>query len=280
MNEEVNEMRKVFWALGFSLVINVSGPAQTNKKSPETGDRPTDQSTSKSDKVRGKSVSKSKTSSALKSAELSTVTNIDAQLQNTIDVRRARIGDEVVLRTSRAIKQNGQTIVSKGAMLIGRVTDVARRVKGNAASSLGIVIDRLQNGELATPITASILAITDNRASAEMTEPIDAGISGSSMGTARASSGNNPGGLLGGVTGTVGGVVGTTQQTVGGLAGTAINTVNGTTQMTGRTLNGITVSQSASGSASGTTVLSSPNKDIRLEKGLMFHLQFQKAAGN
>src|SRR3954471_1567089 len=54
-------------------------------------------------------------------------TQITGELQKTLDVKNARPGDQVLLKTTRDIKQNGQTVIQKGSTLVGRVTDVARR---------------------------------------------------------------------------------------------------------------------------------------------------------
>src|SRR5262249_49354797 len=56
-------------------------------------------------------------------------TQVTAQLENTLDVRRAKSGDRVVMKTLQPIKQNGQTIIPKGSRLIGHVTEVAQRTK-------------------------------------------------------------------------------------------------------------------------------------------------------
>src|SRR5687768_9099858 len=56
-------------------------------------------------------------------------TAVQAQLQKSIDVKNAQVGDEVVLRTTRSIKENGETIIPKGTSLIGRVTEVQKRTK-------------------------------------------------------------------------------------------------------------------------------------------------------
>src|SRR5437764_965359 len=71
-------------------------------------------------------------------------TRIDGELQKTLDVRNARPGDQVLLKTTRDIKQNGRTVIAKGSTLVGRVTDVAQRSKQNGQSRLGMLFDRVQ----------------------------------------------------------------------------------------------------------------------------------------
>lgn len=247
INKEVTEMKKVFWALGLTMVFNIAGVAQSQKKSADNA------------------------------AGLSAVTSLQAELQSAVDVRNAKVGDQVVLKTTQAIRQNSEVIIPKGTSLIGRVTEVQQRAKNGTASRLGLVFDRLQGRDISTPITASITSITNLHATNSMSDMAGTDISGSGSTSTRASS---SGGLLGGVTNTVGGVMNTTTQTVGGATDTATRTVGGTTQTVGQSLNGIQISSSASGSAQSSTTLSSPNGNIRLEKGVTFNLRVQKSRGN
>ena len=90
-----------------------------------------------------------------KAINLQSGTQLAAQLQNTLDVRKAKVGDQVVLKTTEAIKSNGRTVVNKGARLIGHVTEVSQKSSANNASSIGLVFDRLESGSLETPISAT-----------------------------------------------------------------------------------------------------------------------------
>lgn len=213
--------------------------------------------------------------------------SIQAELQNAVDVKKSKVGDQVVLKTTKAIKQGRETVVPKGTNLIGRITEVKQKTKDSAFSRIGMVFDRIEGKNLSAPISASIVSITNAQTAASLGDTIDTGLSGSSSSSGSVSRGGSGsgGGLLGGVTSTVGGVAGTATQTVGGVTNTATQTVGtvtntagqtvGTTAGTlGRTINGIQISQSVSGSAQSSTTLSSPNKNIRLDKGVMFQLQF------
>lgn len=204
---------------------------------------------------------------------LASGTSIDAQLQKTLDVKNAKIGDQVVLKTTQSIKQSGQVIVPKGSNLIGRVTEVQRRTKENAQTRIGMVFDRIQGRELSMPLSATVVSITNAAAGVSAGDSMMTDVSGSSQSTASASRSGSSGGLLGGVTNTVGGLVNTTSQTVGSVTNTAGQTVGSTTNTVGRTLSGIQISTEASGSANSSTTLSSPNKNLRVEKGATFHLR-------
>jgi hypothetical protein len=209
-------------------------------------------------------------------------TSIEATLQQTLDVKNASVGDEVVLKTTKAIKQNGQTVVQKGARLIGRVTEVQQKTKDNAQSRLGVIFERIEGKNLSAPLSATIVSITQANAATTVGDTLDADVMGSSQTSGGVSRSNSSGGggLLGGVTSTVGGVVNTTTNTVGGVTNTATSTVSGTTNTLGRTLNGIRLTQSSSTSANGATTLSTPNKNLRLEKGVTFQLRLNQSIEN
>jgi hypothetical protein len=198
-------------------------------------------------------------------------TTLDAQLQKAVDVNNAKVGDEVVLKITKSIKQNGEVVVPKGTELIGRVTEVQRRTKENSFSKLGIVFDRIQGRDLAGPFSASIVSITNVAARTAAGDSLmtDTSATSQTAGSARGSSG----GLLGGVGSTVGGLVDTTSQTVGTVTNTAVRTTNGAAGTVAQSLSGIQISSSASGSASSSSTLSSPSKNVRVEKGATFNLR-------
>lgn len=282
--EEVIEMKKVFFGLGLTLIFNLAGVAQAQKNSTNSANKTVKQSAS--------AQGSGSANASAGPAALSTVTNLQAVLQNSLDVKNAKVGDQVILKTTQAVKQAGQVVIPKGTQLIGRVTDVQKKAKNTAGSRLGLVFDRLQGRDLSVPIVASIVSITNLQAATNVGDDLSSDISGSSTTSARSSGGGSGGGgllgggsgggggLLGGVTNTVGGVVNSTTQTVGGVANTATNTLGSTTQAVGRTVNGLQISTSASGSAQTSTTLSSPNSNIRFDKGATFNLNVQKSGGN
>ncbi len=150
-------------------------------------------------------------------------TQLNAQLENTLDARHAKTGDRVVMKTTQAIKQDGQVVVPKGSRLLGHVTDVQQQTKSDNESVIGISFDRLQNGSMNVPIAATIVSIT--QAHARTQSPASDDMFGSQTMTS-SSTGSSPrssttagsgqrggGGLLGGVGNTVGGVVNTTTST-------------------------------------------------------------------
>jgi hypothetical protein len=261
-------MRNIVSGLILVLFLSIAGNAQKQKTNPdqERELKPAKQSNKKAEQNG--------------TVLLESGTSIEAQLQQTLDVKKTSVGDEVVLTTTRAIKRNGRTVVQKGARLVGRVTEVQQKTKDNAQARLGVIFERLEGKNLSAPISASIVSITRASANATVGETLDTDLSGSSNGSGGVSRTSPGGGLLGGVTNTVGGVVNTATGTVGGVTNGAAKTVGGTTQSLGQTLNGIRLTQSSSAAANGSTMLSTGGKNLRIEKGVMFQLRLNESIEN
>jgi hypothetical protein len=202
-------------------------------------------------------------------------TRLTAELQKEIDVRKAKVGDEVVLKTTQAVKSKNRTIVAKGARLLGRVTEVAQK-SDNGASRVGILFDRLEHGSLAVPIAATITSLTSAAARTRVNNDdifaSDAGASARS--TTSASSSGNSGGLLGGV----GGVVNSTTSAVGTTVNSTTNAVGNVASGVSRPLAGIQISQSSNTSVQGESVLSLQGGNLRLDKGTRFNLVLTQSA--
>jgi len=223
-----------------------------------------------------------------KNVSLDSGTRLTGQLQNTVDVRKAKVGDQVVLKTTQAIKSGGRTVVGKGAKLIGHVTEVGQRTKGESQSRVGILFDRLEQGSLAMPITATISSITSGSANVSRNDEDLFGTSASSSArsssSARTSSGNG-GGLLGGTGGLVNSTTSTVGNVVGGTTSAVGSTVNSTTDVVGSTASGVggtlgrvRISESSSTSVEGSSVLSLQGGNLRLDKGTNFNLVLTQSA--
>jgi hypothetical protein len=256
----VMNMKKAIFGAGLVLALIGSSLAQKQKTSPEDmqNSGPKQVKTGKQEKNRG--------------INLSSDSSLQAELQNTLDVKKSKVGDEVILKTTQNLKQNGEVLVPKGSNLIGRITEIKQRSKDNATSKIGMIFDRVEGKSLSAPITASIVSITDLHTQNSVGDMLSSDISGSSQTSASGTSGKSSGGgLLGGVGNTVGGVVNSTTQTAASVASGTTQTLGNTTRTLTGTLNGIQIS--ADGSAQGSTTLSSENKNIHLEKGLAFQLR-------
>ena len=214
--------------------------------------------------------------------QLQSGTRMAAQLQNSLDVRKAKVGDQVVLRTTEAIKSQGRTVVPKGAKLVGQVTEVAQRAGGNGASRIGLLFDRLERGNLVVPISATITSITSGTARANAGND-DVFANGSASSSTQASA-SNPGvvsavgGLVGSTASTVGSVVGNTTSAVGSTVDSTAGAAGSTLGNATKSLRGVQISESSSTSVSGGSTLSLEGGNLRLEKGTNFNLVLTQSA--
>src|SRR2546430_11297810 len=166
-------MKKIFCTMSLVVALSAIAVAQTTSTSGST-----QASNSTSAQKQGRQI------------DLQSDTQLAAQLENALDARHAKVGDRVILKTTQAVKQNGQVVIPKGAQLIGRITDVQQQTKSNGESHLALAFDRLRSGSTEVPITASILSITQahNRAQSNDSS-IDSDLMGqSSAGSTRSSS--------------------------------------------------------------------------------------------
>lgn len=200
-------------------------------------------------------------------------TRLEGQLQSSVDVKKSRVGDEVVLKTTKSLKQEGKTVVPKGTKLFGRVTEVVQRSKQTGESRLGLVFERIEGKDLSAPINASIVSITNVATSSSMSnDSANADLFGSSSTSTRTNA-SSGGGLLGGVTGTAGGLLNTTTQTAAGVTSGVANTATGSVRAVGSAIKGIQITNSAGLSAESGSTLSSGDRNVRLEKGTTIQLQ-------
>jgi hypothetical protein len=273
-------MKKIYILIGTLILLSTFVIGQNAKTQPDDIP-PTKDKSSKSSKGENNSAG----------SLILAGTGLEAQLQSSVDVRKNKVGDEVVLKTTKSIKQGGEVVVPKGTNLVGRITEIQQKTKETSGSKIGMIFDRLEGKNLDVPINASIISVVTAQGNAAAGDLFSTDVSGSSSTSGRASSGNgsSSGGLLGGVgstaggllnttTQTVGSVAGTATNTVGSVAGTATNTVGSTTGTLGRTVNGLQISQSVSGSASSSSTISSQNKNIKLDKGATFQLMVNGSA--
>jgi hypothetical protein len=101
------------------------------------------------------------------SASLAGGTPIYAELNSSIDSKKAKPGDAVMAHTTQAVKSSDErTILPKGTKLMGHVTQASARSKGDGESALGISFDKaiLKGGE-EVPLNATIQALAPPRAS-------------------------------------------------------------------------------------------------------------------
>jgi len=215
---------------------------------------------------------------------------INAELDRSLDSKKAKVGDAVTARTTEAIKEDGKVVIPKGTKLAGRVIRASARSRGDSDSTLGLQFDRaeLKSGqEMAlqvniqamsappgvTPIGGDDLqgmgngqpsAGTSNRGA--MSGPVGGAASGAASTVPRTTES---------ATGAVNSTVNSTTNAAGGVAGRAGATATGGLNTSGQLaansrgvfgLGGLTLSSEASDGASGAVIVSS-GKSVRLDSG-------------
>jgi hypothetical protein len=87
-------------------------------------------------------------------------TALNAELNSSVDSKKAKIGDKVAAHTTEEFKYAGKTIIPLGTKLEGHVTEATARSKGDSGSTLAIQFDKAiaKKGE-EIPLNVSILAI-------------------------------------------------------------------------------------------------------------------------
>jgi Bacterial conjugation TrbI-like protein len=91
--------------------------------------------------LRAQSAAPSETTSS--DASLASGTVINAELNSSIDSKKAKPGEQVTAHTTEAVKStDGRTILPRGAKIIGHVTQASARSKGEGESVLAIQFDK------------------------------------------------------------------------------------------------------------------------------------------
>ncbi len=87
-------------------------------------------------------------------------TTVNAELNSSVDSKKARVGDKVEAHTTEDMKYAGKIIVPRGAKLEGHVTEATARSKGDSGSTLAIQFYKAipKKGE-EVPLNAAIVAI-------------------------------------------------------------------------------------------------------------------------
>jgi hypothetical protein len=225
-------------------------------------------------------------------AMLSEGTMIHSRLVGSLDAKKSKPGDRVEARTTQDVKQGGKVVLRRGTRLIGRVTRVQARSKGQSRSVLGVAFDHAQmrNGEQ-MPIRLAVQALATTQA-AEEGSMGSAGVMGMGS-TAAMGSGAAGGGLVGGTLGAATGVAGGVAGGAGNVGGTALgSTVGSTMHSRGAVggldaggvlransrgifgLQGVSLESSGSGAAHESTLVSS-RRNVHLDSGTQMLLRVE-----
>jgi hypothetical protein len=205
-------------------------------------------------------------------------TLIPAELSKTVDAHKAKSGDKVEAKVATDLQaRTGETVIPKGAKIIGHVTDAKAKSKGDPSSTLGIAFDRiamkdgrelpfnaeiqaLRKPQLQTQTAAGNEPVSESPSAPSVGGPIPGGGTG---GATRAGTSNGPSYPSGGTSATSGQTGGTAN--AGGAAAAP--------QLTGNS-QGVVGSPDLSlqQSAQGSTV-TAQNENVRLDGGTQMILR-------
>jgi hypothetical protein len=294
-------------AVGAFFCLGVAAQGQTGA---QAGAQSSSQASVEAGKTRaqgsgnGSAATSASAQNGQENASLASGTALNAALNSSVDSKKCKPGDPVNAHTTEPVKSEGKTVIPKGSKLVGHVTQVSTRAKGESESSLGIVFDKaiLKDGQ-EIPLNVGIRAIASAESAASAASP-DMGTMGGAGGSAMGSGSAGGRGALGGVTSTAGAAAGTVTSTAanaGGVAGGAANAagraggsvagaangaaggLNAAGQLTSNSqgvfgLNGLNLSTAASNATQG-SVITSTGKNVHLDSGTRMLLVSQAQAG-
>jgi hypothetical protein len=238
--------------------------------------------------AQGANVDKTTEKSESGATSLAAGTAISAELINSLDSKKLKAGDEVKARTTDALKStDGRTILPKGAQLTGHITQATARSKGQADSSLGLVIDKalLKSGQ-EIPLNVAIQAVAApvNNVDANSSyndPPMGAATQQAGRGTLN---GSTPAGGTLNTAGTAVPAIDNTVNSTTGAAGNATGVANAAGQFNTSSrgvvgLNNLSLTASSGATAQG-SILTSPGKNVHLDSGTRLLLVAQASASN
>jgi hypothetical protein len=273
-----------------TAVAQTSATSQTNASTSQStsvsADKAGAQVDSKSSARAAQSIDVSnKGTQAGAASQLQSGSSIHATLSNPVDARKNKAGDPVVAKTTEDVKSEGRVVLPRGSKIVGRVTDVKTREKGQAESAVGVVFDHavLKDGSH-MPLSLAVQAVGRSAAAAQFEDNslMSSGDAAATASVSEAASGmsRTGAGAVGGVRSTTGSLV----NTAGGVSGAAVNTATGAGARASSSLNsnskgviglrGLNLASSASSANSG--VFTSQTSNVHLDSGTQMVLRVQK----
>lgn len=284
------KVTKNFVALiSLTALCAIASPAQSQPDS-QAGAQLGEQSALAGKQGQGANVQKTAEKSESGATSLAAGTAINAELTSSLDSKKLKTGDTVKARTTETLKSSdGRTILPRGSQLTGHVTEASARGKGQANSSLGLIIDKamLKNGQ-EIPLSVAIQAIAAPASTVDANPyaedaPIGAPAQQTNRGTLGGGTPNVPGTLN-----TAGAAGGAVDNTVNSTTGAAGSTVGSATNATGQLnansrgvvgLSHLTLNAASGANAQG-SVITSPGKNVHLDTGTRLLLVAQASPSN
>jgi hypothetical protein len=272
-----------------TAVAQTSAASQTNASASQNtslSDKSGAQVDSKSSASASQSANMSnKGTQASAASQLNSGSSIHATLEKPVDARKNRVGDQIEAKTSEDVKSEGKVIIPRGSKIIGHVTEVKAREKGQAESAVGVIFDHVvfRDGSQ-IPLSLAVQAVGSGATAAQAEDDslMSSGNAATSGSVSGAGSGmtRTGGGLVGGARSTTGGLV----NTAGNVGGAAVSTATGAGAGASSSLNsnsqGIVglrnLSLASSASNSNSATFTSRNSNVHLDSGTQMILRLQK----
>ena len=270
-----------------TAVAQTSAASQTNVSASRNTSKSADKSSAQMDSKTSANAAQSADASnkGAAASELKSGSSIHTTLDKPVDARKNKPGDRVVATTTENEKSEGKVVIPRGSKIVGHVTEVKARERGQAESALGVVFDHavLKDGSQ-VPLSLTVQAVGSG-ATAAQAEDDSLMSSGNAAATGSVSGAGSSmtragGGLVGGVRSTTGGLV----NTAGSVGGAPVNTATGAGAGASSSLNsnsqgvvglrGLNLASSTASSNSGT--FTSKNSNVHLDSGTQMILRVQK----
>ena len=100
-------MKKSLILVSLTLLLSTIGFGQSDKFREDPEDPKNQEKYIHDKKAPASSSDKKEPASDMEDVLLESGTSLDAKLLSTLDVKKSKVGDEVVLKTTKSIKQNG-----------------------------------------------------------------------------------------------------------------------------------------------------------------------------
>ncbi len=269
-------MKRLPWYVLIGLFAGTVGlaqnSAQTSSSAAQSGTVSIDQLGAQAKSGTSAAAVAKANNNAAGAAQIQSGSIIYANLDKSVDARKAKVGDPVIAKVEQSVLSKGKIVAPKGARILGRVTQVQARSKNQSQSQLGIVFDRvvLKDGSQ-IPVSFSIQAIGSGNLSAGLVQDADSSMAGSiSNAGMPGRSGSPP-------------MLGSAADAIGGVSSSAATAGDLTRAATGSTRLGTSTHVSASshgmvgipdvtmatqvGGSSQSTLLTSDKRNVKLESG-------------
>jgi hypothetical protein len=85
-------------------------------------------------------------------------TYVVGELTHTLDIKKAKVGDQVTLRVTQGLASHGT--VYKNAQIVGRITEVQQPTQDNTQARMVLIFDTIKLKDHEEPIVATMRFIT------------------------------------------------------------------------------------------------------------------------